>query len=161
MKTRCALLSIVVAMATTACASTSPTLDGNTDGNLTGAKVDITAEGGFAALTVTHRVDHDTRAFAFSQRRICGTSCAPPTDTTSGMLSPAKADSLFNVVLQNAHALTKDDYGITKNGADMMSYAIRITADGRTRTIRGDDGSLPAPAREILTIVRQTISAAR
>jgi hypothetical protein len=162
MKRRSALLGVAVALATMACASTSPTIDAGTDfGNFAGAKVEIAAEGGFAALSVMHRVDHDTRTFAFSQRRICGATCAAPMDTTDGVLSPAKTDSLFNIVLQNARALTKDDYGITKNGADMMAYAIRITAEGRTRTIRGDDGSLPDAARQIVAAIRQTISAAR
>jgi len=159
MKTRGALVGFVVVAA--ACASTGPTLDNTDTGNLTGTKVEITAEGGIAALSMVHRVDHDTRTFAYSQRRICGTSCGAPTDTTDGVLSSAKVDSLFTVVIQNSRALTKDDYGITRNGADMMAYTLRITADGRTRTIRADDGTLPEPARQILTAVRQTISAAR
>jgi len=160
MKTRNSLFTIVVAIALTGCASTGPTLDADF-GSFAGAKVQISAEGGIAALTVMHRVDHDTRAFAYSQRRICGSSCGAPMDTTGGVLSASTTDSLFNVVLENARRLTKDDYGITKNGADMMAYTIRITADGRTRTIRGDDGSLPDPAREIVSVVRQAISAAR
>ena len=36
-----------------------------------------------------------------------------------------------------------------------------VTADGRTRTIRGDDGTMPEPARRILAAVRESISAAR
>ena len=156
-----ATLSAAVSLAA-ACASTSPTLGGSTDsGSLNGAKVEITAEGGFAALAVMHRVDHDTRGFAYSQRRLCGTTCAAPTDTASGTLSSAKADSLFNTVLQDTRALTKDDYGITKNGADMMSYTIRVTSDGRIRTIRADDGTLPEAARHLMAAIRETISAAR
>ena len=159
MKTRIALVGFVVLAG--ACASTSPTLDNADAGNLSGAKVELTAEGGIAALSMVHRVDHDTRTFAYSQRRICGTTCGAPTDTTDGVLSSATVDSLFNIVIQNARALSKDDYGITRNGADMMAYTLRITADGRTRTIRADDRTLPEPARQILTAIRQTISAAR
>jgi hypothetical protein len=160
MKTRSALYALIAALATAACASTGPTVDGGPD-SLAGATIEIRADGGFAPLSVMHRVEHDTRAFAFSQRRMCGTACPAPMDTTSGVLAPATTDSLFNLVLQSARALAKDDYGITRNGADMMGYTIRITADGRTRTIRADDGTLPEPARQILTTVRQTISAAR
>ena len=161
MKTRSAVLGFVVAIGLAGCAS-APTIDGSTDfGNLAGAKVEVTAEGGIAAMSVMHRVDHDTRTFAYSQRRICGTTCGAPSDTADGVLSPGKTDSLFNIVLQNARDLPKDDYGITRSGADMMSYTIRITADGRTRTIRADDGTLPDPARQILAAVRQAISAAR
>jgi hypothetical protein len=160
MKTETMIFLLVGAVA--ACATTSPTLDGTTDaGSLTGAKVEITAEGGFAALSVTHRLEHDSRAFSYSQRRLCGTSCGTPADSASGTLSPAKTDSVFNVVLQDARALTKDDYGITRNGADMMSYTIRITSGGHIRTIHADDGTLPDPARQLLAAVRETISAAR
>ena len=163
MKTRrrLSILSAALAFAG-ACASTSPTLDGNTDvGSLNGAKVEITAEGGFAALSVVHRVEHDTRAFAYTQGRLCGATCGAPMDSASGTLSPSRTDSLFNIVLQNARALTKDDYGITRNGADMMSYTIRVTSDGHVRTIHADDGTLPEAARQIVSAVRETISAAR
>lgn len=161
MKTR-VLVSLFALGFAGACASTSPTLDGSTDlGSASGAKVEVTAEGGIAAMSVSHRVDHDTRAFAYTQGRICGASCPAPMDSASGTLSPAKTDSLFNVILQDARALPKDDYGITRNGADMMSYTIKITSGGHVRTIRADDGTLPDPARAIIAAVRETISAAR
>ena len=66
-------------------------------------------------------------------------------DTTSGTLSPATTDSLFTVVLAKARTLGQDDYGTTRNGADMMFYTIRLTADGRTRT--DDRGRTTADAR--------------
>lgn len=158
---RSSIVSVLLAL-TAACASTGPTIDGNVDADsFNGAKVEIAAEGGFAALSVMHRVEHDTRAFAYTQGRLCGTTCGAPSDSASGTLSPATTDSLFGIVLRNARLLTQDDYGITKNGADMMSYTIRLTSDGRVRTIRADDGTLPEAGRQILTAVRETISAAR
>jgi hypothetical protein len=145
-----------------ACASAGPTLDGSSDAeSLNGAKVQITAEGGFAALSINHSVDHDTRTFSFSQGRLCAATCPAPMDSASGTLSQARTDSLFDIVLDNARLLSKDDYGITRNGADMMSYTIRLTSDGHVRTIRADDGTLPEPARLILNAVRETVSAAR
>lgn len=147
-------------VAATACATSGPTMDSDA-GSLNGAKVEISAEGGFAALAVRQHVEHDTRSFAFSQRRLCGTTCGAPTDTASGTLAASATDSLFNVVLEQARSLAKDDYGITRNGADMMTYTIRITADGRMRTIRGDDGSLPEAGRTLMNSVRAAISAAR
>jgi len=147
---------------TAGCATTGPTIDGNTDvGSFNGAKVEITAEGGFAALSVVHRVEHDTRAFVYAQDRLCGTTCGAPLDSASGTLPATTTDSLFNIVLQNARRLPKDDYGITRNGADMMSYTIRLTSQGRVRTIHADDGTLPEPARQIVSAVRETISAVR
>jgi hypothetical protein len=127
----------------------------------TGAKVEVIAEGGIAALSVRHLVERDTRAFAYARRRLCTNACGAPMDTASGSLSTARTDSLFTVVLSDARALPKDDYGTTPNAADMMLYTIRLTLDGRVRTIRGDDGTLPDPARKIMTEVREAISAAR
>jgi hypothetical protein len=143
------------------CASTGPTMQSSDSALVDGAKVEITAEGGFAALLTTHRVDHDTREFSYAMRRICGTSCGAPSDTASGTLSAASVDSLFDVVLVELRSLPKDDYGITRNGADMMTYTIRVTSDGHVRTIHGDDGTIPEPARRIMEAVREAISAGR
>ena len=145
-----------------ACASSNPTAGGSdTAGNSPGAIVEVTAEGGFAALFNRQRVRHDDRRFVLAQRHLCSTSCPAPLDSASGTLSAGATDSLFSIVLDQARLLEKDDYGTTRNGADMMTYAIVLTADGRTRTIRGDDGAMPEPARRILAAVRETISAAR
>src|SRR3954468_16930441 len=86
------------------CAASSSTAEiaNNDFTSLNGASVEIVAEGGIAALTVTHRAEHDSRAFAFSQQHICGTTCAAPMDSASGVLSPATADSMFTIVLEQA-----------------------------------------------------------
>jgi hypothetical protein len=137
-------------------------MDGDRDsGPLSGATIDISAEGGFAVQAVTHHVDHDTRAFAFSQRQLCGATCGAPSDSAAGTLAASTADSVFNVVLEQARSLRKDDYGITRHGADMMTYTIRLASSGRVRTIRGDDGSLPEAARTLVTTVYTAISTAR
>jgi hypothetical protein len=144
------------------CASSSPTVDSGSDfDSFNGAQVEVLDEGGFAALSISHRIDHDTRAFSYSQRRICGASCPAPMDSASGTLPRAVADSIFNVILQDARTLSRDDYGTTKNAADMMTHTIHLTANGRVRTIRGDDGTLPDAGRHIMNTVREAISAAR
>lgn len=144
------------------CASSNPTAgSGDPSTNTSGAMVEVTAEGGIAALSSRQRVQHDDLHFVLVQRRICGTTCSPPMDSASGTLNAGAADSLFAIVLDQARRLEKDDYGTTRNGADMMTYTIVVTADGRTRTIRGDDGTMPEPARRILAAVRESISAAR
>jgi hypothetical protein len=68
---------------------------------------------------------------------------------------------VFAVVLEQARSLRKDDYGMTRNGADMMTYTIRLASNGRVRTIRGDDGSLPEAARTLMNTVHAAISTAR
>lgn len=163
MKTRIAPLMIGLLLgAASACATASPTLDPTADrAALRGAEVEIDAQGGIAALATMQRVDHDTRSFTATQRRICGNSCGAPLDSASGTISEHAADSLFTLVLQSSQTLTSDDYGATRNGADMMAYTIRISFAGQTRTIRGDDGSVPDAAHQIINVVRQTISTAR
>ena len=67
-------------------------------GTLNGAKLELFAEGGIAALQTKYTVDHDTRVYGYSMRHICSDKCGAPMDTASGTLSPAAADSLFNLV---------------------------------------------------------------
>jgi hypothetical protein len=155
-----ALIAMTSAIA--ACASTSstestqPRLD---QSSTTGAKIEILAEGGIAALSVNHVVRHDDRYFLFTQRHLCNTPC-PALDSASGALSAATADSLFKIVLPASLGL-KDDYGVTRGGADMMSYTIRVTASGSTKTIKADDGTMPPELRQIVTAVRQAVDVAR
>jgi len=158
-----ALIAFIATTATiAACASTSstesaqPRLD---QASAAGAKIEILAEGGFAALSVNHVVRHDDRYFLFTQRRICNGVC-PAIDSASGALSVAATDSLFKIILPASLAL-KDDYGATPGGADMMSYSIRVTTGGSTKTITADDGTMPPELRQIVTAVRQVVDAAR
>jgi hypothetical protein len=123
--------------------------------------VEVVAEGGFAALATNHLVRHDDRFFVFTQRHICSANCPAPMDSASGMLAPSAADSLFGVILSQSPFELKDDYGPTKGGADMMSYTVRITSAGKTKTIHADDGTMPPPMRRIVDAVRQTIASAR
>jgi hypothetical protein len=152
-----ALASSVAACASnSATESTQPRLDQLSS---SGAAIEISAEGGFAALSISHVVRHDDRAYLFTQRHICNATC-PVLDSASGTLSAAVVDSMFKAALPAAFAL-KDDYGITRNGADMMSYVVRVTSGGTTKTIKADDGTMPPGLRQIVTGVRQTIDAAR
>jgi hypothetical protein len=130
-------------------------------GSFNSAVVDVTAEGGIAGLSIRHHVSHDDHAFAYAQRHLCAQNCGAPMDTASGTLTPAVTDSLFNIVLEQARALTKSDYGITGQAADMMVYTLTITANGNVKTVRADDGTMPSPMRQIVASVRDVIGAAR
>jgi hypothetical protein len=130
-------------------------------GSFNDASVEVTAQGGIAALSVTHRVTHDTRAFVYSQRHLCGQTCGAPLDSASGTLAANVTDSLFNIVLEQARAGLKDDYGTTPNSADMMTYTVTIRANGSTKTARANDGTMPAPMRQIVSSVRDVIAAER
>ena len=162
MKHPFALLTIVAAAV--ACSSTAPLSDpARVDrfGSFNGAQVEVLAEGGFAALSVHHVVSHDDRAYLYTNRHLCATSCGAPLDSASGTLSAAASDSLFNIVLAQDPFALKDDYGTTKGGADMFGYTVRVTADGKTKTVRFDSGTMPAEMRTILEAVEGIIAAAR
>jgi hypothetical protein len=156
-------LLLLITAATAACSSsiTSTQTALNDFASFNGAKVELSAEGGIAALSMTHSITHDSRLFVYVMRRICSSNCGAPLDSTGGTLSAAATDSLFNIVLEQQRSMSKDDYGITRNAADMMSYTLRITADGRVRTIRADDGTMPAEMRRIVQAVTGIVSAAR
>jgi hypothetical protein len=152
-----ALTSTVAACAsTTATESTQPRLDQISS---SGAKIEISAVGGIAALAINHSIRHDDRGYVYTQRHICNDLC-PATDSASGTISTVIVDSIFKAALPAALAL-KDDYGTTPNGADMMSYTLRVTANGTTKTIKADDGSMPPELRQVVTGVRVVIDAAR
>jgi hypothetical protein len=159
-----ALLSASVTSAV-ACAKRAPTDSTqqpqlNDFPSFNGAKVELHADGGFAALSIDQVVRHDDHYFLATQRKLCAQTCAA-LDSVSGSLTAAATDSLFNIVLAQSPFSLKDDYGTTVGGADMMLYTVRITADGRTKTVRADDGTMPEPLRRIAAAVRETISAAR
>jgi hypothetical protein len=150
-----AITSAVAACATSATQSAQPRVD---QASSAGAMIEILAEGGFAALSVNHVVRHDDRYFLFTQRHLCNATC-PALDSASGSLSATTTDSLFTIILPSL--ALKDDYGVTRGGADMMSYTIRVTAGGSTKTITADDGSMPPELRQVVTAVRETVDAAR
>ena len=88
---------------------------------MNGAKIELTAEGGFAALLVTHTVRHDDRGFVFTQRHICNAPCPAPLDSASGVLTPAATDSLFNIVLgQDPFSLKEEN--IMRVGAELQTW---------------------------------------
>jgi hypothetical protein len=161
---RIPLLAVSMSAALVACSragSVNGPIAVDNFGTLNGAAVSITAEGGIAALSIAHRVNHDDRGFVTTQRHLCAQNCGAPTDSASGTLTPAVADSLFNIVLAESPFSLKDDYGITGQAADMMVYTMTITANGVTKTVRADDGSMPQPMRQIVASVRGVIAAAR
>jgi hypothetical protein len=129
-------------------------------GTLNGATLELSVQGGLAGLQIHQLIRHDDRTFVSTTRPLC-TVCGVPFDSTSGILSAAVSDSLFNVVWQRAPFSLKDDYGHTPNSADMQWYTLRVTFNGQTKTITADDGSMPQPMRAINEAMRAVIAAQR
>ena len=130
-------------------------------GALNDAKIELVAEGGIAALLITDAVRHDDRFYLHTMRHLCTQTCAAPLDSATGTLSASAADSLFNLVWAQSPFSLKDDYGTMNGAADMMTYRLRMTFDGTTKTVRADDGTMPPQMRQIVDALRGTISAAR
>jgi hypothetical protein len=130
-------------------------------GVLNAAKIELVAEGGIAALLIDDAVRHDDRFYFHTTRHLCGQTCPAPLDSATGTLSPSAADSLFSVVWAQSPFSLKDDYGNSAGAADMMIYTLRMTFDGTTKTVRADDGTMPPQMRQIVDVLRATISAAR
>jgi hypothetical protein len=82
-------------------------------------------------------------------------------DSASGALSVDSAQALFAKVAAESPFALADDYGVTTNGADMKSYVLTITLEGRTKTVRADDGTMPSPMRRITDALRAAIAAGR
>jgi hypothetical protein len=76
-------------------------------------------------------------------------------------MSAAAADSLFSVVWSLTPAQLHDDYGTTRGAADMFEYTLRVTFEDVTKTVRADDGTMPAEMRQIVAILGGTIDTAR
>lgn len=162
---RSAILSIAC-FAFAACSGSTGTREPRPDrvdnvGSFNGARIDVLAEGGFAALSIHHAVTHDDRKFIYANRHLCAQNCGAPLDSASGTLTPAAADSLFNIILAQDPFTLKDDYGTTRGGADMFAYTVRVTAEGRSKTIKFDDGTTPERMHPILQAVQGIIAAAR
>ena|SRR5215831_12494390 len=160
MRIALAALSILLAACSRAGTASGPVAVDDF-GSFNNAVVEISAEGGIAAMSIRHRVSHDDHAYAYSRRHLCAQNCGAPMDTASGMLTPAVTDSLFNIVLEQARSLTKSDYGTTGQAADMMIYTVTIAGNGAVKTARADDGTMPPPMRQIVASVRDVIAAAR
>jgi hypothetical protein len=134
----------------------------NDFGTFNGAEVQLTEVGGFAARSVTHLVRHDDGFFSYVQKPLCAPACpAMPVDSASGALTRAASDSLFGIILAASPGTLHDDYGATKNAADMMTYTLRITTVDGVKTIRADDGTMPPAMRQIVSAVHGIVAAAR
>jgi len=141
--------------------ATSPSARNDDFGVLNAARIELVEEGGIAAIVTDRVVRHDDRFFLYTRRQICGQACAAPMDSASGTLSAAATDSLFSVVWAQSPLTLADDYGTTNGAADMVTYTVRMMFGGTTKAIRADDGTMPPRMRQIVDVVRGTISAAR
>jgi hypothetical protein len=151
----------IMACASTMTATQSGSVATQPQSSLSGAKIDVVQEGGFAALAIRRAVTRDDRAYVTSTRGLCNSNCGVPTDSASGTLTAGATDSLFAAIVAQDPFSLKDDYGVTKGSADMFRYTVHITANGKSKSVRFDDGSIPEPMQKILLALQTTLFAAR
>jgi hypothetical protein len=120
--------------------------------------IEVLADGGIAALHILNRVDSATAGVQYSLGPICGEggSCQPR-DTVTGSISQAQVDALYARAARPEFRALRADYGTTTQGADMMGYTVIIRANGRTRTIRADDGTMPSLLAQWVNDVRGAV----
>jgi hypothetical protein len=152
-------------LALTACSRATPvdtTGVRNDDvGTLNGASVDLRETGGFAGLDTRYVVHHDDGSFVFVRRHLCDPpACGAPLDSATGKLTPTATDSLFTLIWAQAPMSLADDYGNTRNAADMIGFTLRVTFDGRTKASAADAGTMPPPMERIVDAVHGIVGAA-
>lgn len=135
-------LSIFALMAS-AC-STFIEADGEAPDPETPAALDYTASGGIAAFEYRTHLDSASGHFTYSVTGMCAdpAGCGIH-DSASGTLPRATVDDLFARAMFDEFRMLRSDYGTTPNSADMMSIVVTLHQNGRVRSIRADDGTMP------------------
>ncbi len=155
-----ARLALLVALA--ACHSATA-VEGVHPDTLSAAGIEVVATGGIAALELHATIDSATGESSLTTTSLCaaGTTCPDVVPPSYRTLDRTEVDALFGRTRTPAFLALHADYGITPNGADMRTYVVTIRRDGTARTLRGDDGSLPALlaafAGDVLTAPRGAV----
>jgi hypothetical protein len=84
----------------------------------------------------------------------CETDACP--NRVSGPLDAGVARELF-ASLDGWFFRLRSDYGETRDAADLFMYEISVRRDGRTKTVKGDDMSVPEPVHRLVSEVRRII----
>jgi hypothetical protein len=125
-------------------------------------RIEMEREGGIGTLWIRESVDGATGRYLATTHRICSVpQCQAAIDSASGTLDAATIDGLMAVVDFARLSSLRDDYGRTEHAADMMVHTLRVRHDGRTKTIRGDDGTFPDAARIVEQALHEVIRKAR
>lgn len=145
-----------------ACGGSSTTaVEGETADLRAPASIRIEALGGIAALRQVVTVDSASGAASYVMGPLCGTvgQCPVP-DSVEGAVSRATIDGWFGLAAAPRFRALRADYGRTVGGADMRDYIVTIYANDRVRTLRGDDGSMPALLSEFVSTVMMGVQTA-
>jgi hypothetical protein len=134
----------IIALLGTAC-GTIIEAEGEAPDPASPAAIDYTASGGIAGFDYRTHVDSASGHFTYSVTAICGdpNGCRIH-DSASGTLPRAIVDDLFARAMLDEFRVLRSDYGSTENSADMMLIVLALHQNGRVRSIRADDGTMPS-----------------
>lgn len=139
------LAAVVAAVTLTGACGSITAAEGEVSdaGRPPGIRVD--ALGGIAALHAIAEIDSATAIGSWSMGPLCddGRSCMPR-DTLVGSVPRTMIEAFFIRTYQPEFRSLRADYGASTQGADMRGYIVTIRANGRTRTLRADDGTMPS-----------------
>jgi hypothetical protein len=115
------------------------------------SQIVVTSEGGIAALRTIVRLDSASRVLTSVT---CGlgvpiADCGTRGYTDQATLSPQRVDSAFAITQAPDFRALRADYGSSTQGADLMGHSVSVTANHRTRLIKGDDMTLPLPVHKL------------
>lgn len=141
------LLTVLMA---TGCAVLTA-IEGEVPDTRTPAQILITSEGGIASLRVRLRLDSLGRTVT---RETCSlgvpaAECGSRGNREVSAVAPAEVSSAFAATQSTEFRGLRADYGTSTQGADLMTHSVSVTANGRTRAIRGDDITMPQLARDV------------
>lgn len=126
----------------------------------TGAPPGIRVEalGGIAALHAIAEIDSAAASGAWSMGPICA-EAMPCTarDTLVGDISRGVIDAFFVRTHAPEFRVLRADYGWSAHGADLRGYVVTIRANGRTRTLRADDGTMPTLMAQFVNDVNAAV----
>ena len=151
----------ILTLIATAC-STIIEAEGEAPDPETPAALDYTASGGIAGFEYRTHVDSATGHFTYSVTGICGdpAGCGIH-DSASGTLPRATVDDLFVRAMFDEFRVLRSDYGTTANSADMMTIVLTLHQNGRVRSIRADDGTMPTLLAHFVHDLQGAVATAR
>lgn len=113
--------------------------------------------GGIAALHEVAEIDSASGQVSWRIGGLCAQPTCPASDCATGLLDAATVAELFGRTTTLPFRQLRRDYGHSTQGADLMGYRIVIRANGRERTIAGDDITLPPLASRFSTDVKLAV----
>ena len=126
----------------------------------TPARIQVESQGGIASLRILVRLDSGAATLT---RETCALAVPVAECGTRGnrelvTIARAEVARLFGFTMTAEFRALRADYGTSSQGADLMTHRLTITANGRTRTIVGDDVTRPDPMADLMAELNRELA---